>query len=73
MAATVPMGLPESLLPLLDGRRVHGVINIIWAKAARKVDDMVQDHLADLQNAATEIVGSLRNQTGLRRVSGTEI
>ena len=49
------------------------MINIIWAKAARKVDDMVQDHLADLQNAATEIVGSLRNQTGLRRVSGTEI
>ena len=49
------------------------MINIIWAKAARKVDDMVQDHLADLQNAVTEIVGSLRNQTGLRRVSGTEI
>ena len=48
------------------------MINIIWAKAARKVDDMVQDHLADLQNAATEIVGSFRNQTGLRRVSGTE-
>ena len=68
-----PDGLAEIAVPLLDGRRVHGVINIIWAKAARKVDDIVQDHLADLQNAATEIVGSLRDQTGLRRVSGTEI
>jgi IclR family mhp operon transcriptional activator len=67
-----PDGLAGIAVPLLDGRRVHGVINIIWAKAARKVDDMVQDHLADLQNAATEIVRLLRDQTGLRRVSGIE-
>ena len=56
MGAIAPTGLPESLVPLLDVRRVHGVINIIWARAARKVDEMVRDHLVDLQSAASEIV-----------------
>lgn len=39
-----PDGLAGIAVPLLDGRRVHGVINIIWARAARKVDEMVRDH-----------------------------
>jgi hypothetical protein len=39
---------------------VHGVINIVWVKAAREINDMVRDHLADLQAAASEIVASLR-------------
>jgi IclR family transcriptional regulator, mhp operon transcriptional activator len=50
-------------VPLLDRRRVHGVINIIWPKAAKGVDDMVRDHLGDLQHAASEIVASLQDQT----------
>jgi len=54
-----PDGLAGIAVPLLDRGRVHGVINIIWVKAARTVDDMVRDHLADLQSAAADIVGSL--------------
>jgi len=50
-------------VPLVDGRRVHGVINIIWPKAAKSVEDMVRDHLGDLQHAAAEIVAALRDQT----------
>ena len=58
----VPDGLAGIAVPLLDRGRVHGVINIIWVKAAKSVDDMVRDHLADLQAAAAEIVRSLRDQ-----------
>jgi IclR family mhp operon transcriptional activator len=57
-----PDGLAGIAVPLLDRGRVHGVVNIIWAKAARTIDDMVRDHLIDLQNAAAEIVQSLRDQ-----------
>ena len=65
-----PDGLVGIAVPLLDARRVHGVINIIWARAARKVDEMVRDHLVDLQSAASEIVESLRNQTEPRSGRG---
>lgn len=55
-----PDGLAGIAVPLSDKRQVHGVINIIWAKAARSVDDMVRDRLGDLQQAAAEIVHSIR-------------
>jgi IclR family mhp operon transcriptional activator len=58
-----PDGLAGIAVPLADRTRVHGVINIIWAKSAKEIEDMVRDHLADLQAAATEIVESLRYQT----------
>lgn len=58
----VPDGLAGIAVPLLDRGRVHGVINIIWVKAAKSMDEMVRDHLADLQAAAEEIVRSLRDQ-----------
>jgi IclR family mhp operon transcriptional activator len=61
-----PDGLAGIAVPLQDNRRTHGVINIIWPKAARSVDEMVRDHLADLQSAAGEIILSLRNQTRTR-------
>jgi hypothetical protein len=57
-----PDGLSGIAVPHLDRGRIHGVINIVWVKAAREFDDMVRDHLADLQVAATEIVNSLRAQ-----------
>ena len=57
-----PDGLAAIAVPLLDRRRVHGVINLIWASAARKEQEMARDHLADLQAAAKEIVFSLRIQ-----------
>jgi IclR family mhp operon transcriptional activator len=55
-----PDGLQGIAVPLLDRGHVHGVINIIWVQAAKEIDDMVRDHLADLQAAASEIVASLR-------------
>jgi IclR family mhp operon transcriptional activator len=58
-----PDGLSGIAVPLLDGRRVYGVINIVWPKAAKRVDDMVREHLADLQGAAHEIVDVLHEQT----------
>jgi IclR family transcriptional regulator, mhp operon transcriptional activator len=45
-----------------DRTRVHGVINIVWPKSAKALDDMVRDHLTDLQTAASEIVELLRRQ-----------
>jgi len=36
-------------------------------EAARTIDEMAHDHLADLQAAAAEIIDSLRQQT--RRMS----
>jgi IclR family transcriptional regulator, mhp operon transcriptional activator len=54
-------GLASINIPLLDGSRVHGSINILWVKQARTFESMVKNHLADLQTAAAEIVASLRN------------
>jgi IclR family mhp operon transcriptional activator len=61
-----PDGLAGIAVPLAGRTRVHGVINIVWAKSAKEIDDMVRDHLTDLQAAASEIVESLRYQS--RRV-----
>jgi IclR family transcriptional regulator, mhp operon transcriptional activator len=58
-----PDGLAGIAVPLADRTRVHGVINIVWARSAREIDDMVRDHLADLRAAASEIVESLRYQS----------
>jgi hypothetical protein len=54
---------------------VHGVINIVWIKEARHVDDMVRDHLADLQSAAVKIVESLRLQVSgeVKKGSGFQL
>ena len=57
--AQMPDGLAGIAVPLRDRRRVHGVINIIWPRAARSIEDMVKTCLGDLQTAADEIVASL--------------
>jgi IclR family mhp operon transcriptional activator len=55
-----PDGLAGMAVPLRDRSRVHGVINIIWPRAARSIEDMVRDCLPDLRAAADEIVTELR-------------
>jgi IclR family mhp operon transcriptional activator len=55
-----PDGLAGIAVPLLDRGRVHGVVNIIWPRAARTVEDMARTCLGDLQAAAAEIVRSMR-------------
>jgi IclR family transcriptional regulator, mhp operon transcriptional activator len=52
-------GLAAIALPLLDRNRVHGAINILWVKTAYTIEEFAGRHLADLQSAAEEIVGSL--------------
>ena len=52
--AQLPDGLAGIAVPLLDRARVHGVINVIWPKSARTVEEMVRDCLGDLKAAAAE-------------------
>lgn len=59
-------GLAAIAVPLLDRRRVHGAINILWVKTAYTIEDFAKRHLADLQAAAREIVDSLARPTSRR-------
>jgi len=58
--APVDDGAAAIAVALFDGRRVHGSINFRWIRTAFTVEDFAARHLADLQDAAREIVGSLR-------------
>ena len=60
-------GLAAIVVPLKDGTRVHGSINILWIKTAFTVEEFAARHLADLQAAAAEIVASVRRSTGQRQ------
>lgn len=53
-------GLAAIAVPVDDGTRVHGSINILWIKTAFTVEEFAARHLADLQAAAREIVSSLK-------------
>ena len=57
-------GLAAIALPLADRTRVHGSINILWVKTAFTIEEFAARHLADLEAAAAEIVGSLRKSAG---------
>src|SRR5216684_3762048 len=59
--APVNDGLAAIAVPLLDRTRVHGSINILWIKTAFTIEEFAARHLAELQTAASEIVGSLQN------------
>ena len=62
LTALYPDDFAGIAVPLLDRGRVHGVINVIWPKSARTLDEMVRYCLGDLQRAAAEIVTALRNE-----------
>jgi IclR family transcriptional regulator, mhp operon transcriptional activator len=53
-------GLLSIAVPLRDGPRVVGAINMLWLRRAFTVEAFAARHLADLQAAAAEIVSSLR-------------
>lgn len=53
-------GAAAIAVALFDGRRVHGSINFRWFRTAFTIEEFAARHLADLQDAAREIVGSLR-------------
>lgn len=49
-------GLASIAVPLLGHRNVYGSLNILWIKSAFSVEQFAERHLADLQQAASEIV-----------------
>jgi IclR family mhp operon transcriptional activator len=55
-------GLAGIAVPLIEGERVHGVINIIWIRSAFPIEAFAARYLDDLRSAATEIVESLATQ-----------
>jgi IclR family transcriptional regulator, mhp operon transcriptional activator len=54
-------GLLSIALPLRDGGRVLGAINMLWLRPAYTVEAFAAQYLPDLQAAAAEIVGKLRH------------
>lgn len=52
-------GLAAIAVPLLDGKRVHGSMNILWLRTVFSVEEFAARHLSDLQAAAAEIVSAL--------------
>jgi IclR family mhp operon transcriptional activator len=56
-------GLAAIAVPLLDRKRVHGSINILWIRTAFTVEAFAARHLADLQASAAEIVETLQRPT----------
>jgi IclR family mhp operon transcriptional activator len=57
------MACSRIAVPLRDGPRVLGAINMLWLKTAFSIEDFAAHHLAALQGASAEIVGSLRSRT----------
>ena len=56
-------GLLAIAVPLRDGSRVVGAINMLWLRPAFSVEAFAARYLPDLQAAAVEIVGALRQRT----------
>jgi IclR family mhp operon transcriptional activator len=63
---TISDGLAAIAVPLLDGKAIHGVINMTWLKPASTIENFAALHLADLQKAASAIVTAVRNRTSNR-------
>jgi IclR family mhp operon transcriptional activator len=57
-------GLAGMAIPLQDGRRVYGSINILWIKTAFTIEDFAARHLDDLRAAGREIIASLQDARG---------
>lgn len=55
-------GLFAISVPLRDGPRVLGAINMLWLKNAFSIEAFAGRHLGELQDAAAEIVSSVRSR-----------
>lgn len=55
-------GLFSIAVPLRDGSRVLGAINMLWLKNAFSIEAFAARHLGELQNAAKEIASSVRRR-----------
>jgi IclR family transcriptional regulator, mhp operon transcriptional activator len=56
-------GLISIAVPLRDGARVLGSLNFVWLKTAFSIEAFAARHLAELQDAAADIVSSFRNRS----------
>jgi IclR family mhp operon transcriptional activator len=56
-------GLLAIAVPLRDGGRVIGAINMLWLRPASTVEAFAARYLPDLQAAAVEIGGSIRSRS----------
>jgi IclR family mhp operon transcriptional activator len=56
-------GLLAIAVPLRDGPRVLGALNMLWMRPAHSVEAFANRYLPDLQMAAAEIVDSLRKRS----------
>jgi IclR family mhp operon transcriptional activator len=56
-------GLFSIAVPLRDRQRVLGAINMLWLKTAFSIEAFAARHLGELQDAAAEIVSSLRSRS----------
>ena len=56
-------GLFSIAVPLRDGQRVLGAINMLWLKTASPIEAFAARHLGELQDAAAEIVSSFRSRS----------
>jgi len=65
-------GLAGIAIPLADGSRVHGSINILWIKTAFTIEEFAAQHLADLRAAGCEIVASLRSPSRRSRTETSD-
>lgn len=57
-------GLAAIAVPVSDGMRTYGSINLLWIKSAFSIEEFAARHLADLKNAAAEIAETLRRHPG---------
>jgi len=55
-------GLLAIAVPLREGARVLGAVNMLWMRPAHTVEAFAARYLRDLQAAAAEIVSSLRSR-----------
>jgi IclR family mhp operon transcriptional activator len=56
-------GLLSIAVPLADGSRVLGAINMLWLRPAYTVEAFAGRYLSDLQAAAAEIVSKLHRRS----------
>jgi len=56
-------GLLSIAVPLRNGPRVVGAINMLWLRPAFTIEAFAERYLADLQTAAAEIVSSLHRRS----------
>lgn len=55
-------GLAAIAVPLLDGARVHGSVNVLWIKTAFSIEEFASRYLGVLEAASREIVAALHGR-----------